>query len=230
MYPSCTFQPHRASQHSLPWSSWASSSPNLAVLPTGRAPEILPFNRLLWPRPSSFNSHSIGRILLPAAVVVSLGWKSVASQSSGVELEPRIIDWRCGSMQRERERGWAGHTCLVEFVRRFVKVSLVFEFFFNIWVCRSWRHLSPPQVCQFTEGEWLLECLVRSICAIFILCLSCCWKYFEGWLLQRNGAVGFVIVFASTCRVLLKKRSNFHSWESPSSTCLYSAGFEAFSM
>jgi len=35
----------------------------------------------------------------------------------------------------------------------------------------------------------------------FILCLSCCWKCFEGWLLQRNGAVGFVIVFASTCRI-----------------------------
>lgn len=35
----------------------------------------------------------------------------------------------------------------------------------------------------------------------FVLCPSCCWKYCEGWLLQRNGAVGFVNVFASPCRI-----------------------------
>ena len=54
-----------------------------------------------------------------------LGLK-IGGQSSGVELEPTIIDWRCGSTQRER-LGWAH--LLVEFVRRFVKVSLVFETF-----------------------------------------------------------------------------------------------------
>lgn len=75
------------------------------------------------------------RILLSAAVVArcccccrrrrQLGLK-IGGQSSGVELEPRIIDWRCGSMQREK-LGWAH--LLVELVRRFVKVSLVFESF-----------------------------------------------------------------------------------------------------
>lgn len=48
---------------------------------------------------------------------------------------------------RERERGWGGHTCLVEFVWRFVKVSLVFESFeHNMGLSVLGGILSPPQV------------------------------------------------------------------------------------